>query len=107
MPERQDNRLRLGTRGSARARWQADWVAERLTESGVDVQLIVIETTGDVTSGPIGKMPVQGVFTKEIQRALIEDRIDLAVHSLKDLPIETPEALPWRQFRNAPPRATL
>lgn len=81
--------LRLGTRASALARWQADWVATRLAETGIDVQLVPITTQGDAQQqGPIGAIGVQGVFTKEIQRALLENEIDLAVHSLKDLPTE-------------------
>jgi len=81
--------LRLGTRGSALARWQADWVADRLRELGRDVELIVIATQGDANLRPLGEIGGQGVFTKEIQRALLDERIDLAVHSLKDLPTET------------------
>lgn len=88
------NTIRLGTRASALARWQADWVATRLEELGVTVGLVPITTTGDREQrGPIGSLGGQGVFTKEIQRALIEDRIDLAVHSLKDLPTEPVEGL--------------
>lgn len=86
--------IRLGTRASALARWQADWVAARLTELRVTVELVPITTTGDREQrGPIGALGGQGVFTKEIQRALLDDRIDLAVHSLKDLPTEPVEGL--------------
>ena len=81
--------VRLGTRGSALARWQADWVACQLRSRGVEVQLKLIQTTGDVRTGPIGQLAAQGVFTKEIQRALLDGEIDLAVHSLKDLPTGT------------------
>lgn len=88
------NTIRLGTRASALARWQADWVAGRLEELGVAVELVPITTTGDREQrGPIGSLGSQGVFTKEIQRALIENRIDLAVHSLKDLPTEPVDGL--------------
>jgi hydroxymethylbilane synthase len=80
--------LRLGTRASALARWQAEWVATRLADLGVRTQLVPITTKGDVTSGPLGAMGQQGVFTKEIQRSLVAGEIDLAVHSLKDLPTE-------------------
>ena len=62
-------RIRLGTRSSALARWQADWVAERLTREGVQVEMVLITTQGDARSGPIGALGGQGVFTKEIQRA--------------------------------------
>ena len=84
-----DSRLfRLGTRGSPLAKWQAEWIAARLREQGIRVELVLITTSGDVTDGAISTVGGQGVFTKEIQRALIDDRIDLAVHSLKDLPTE-------------------
>lgn len=80
--------IRIGTRGSALARWQAEWVAARLAELKIEVQLVLIQTQGDVKSGPIGAIGTQGVFTKELQRALLDRQIDLAVHSLKDLPTE-------------------
>ena len=81
--------LRLGTRASALARWQADWVAARLRELGVSVELVPITTTGDtLQAGPIETLGAQGVFTKELQRALLDESIDLAVHSLKDLPTD-------------------
>jgi hydroxymethylbilane synthase len=86
-------RLRLGTRASPLARWQADWVAARLHEMHVDVEMVLIATGGDVKSGPIGSIGGQGVFTKEIQRALLIGEVDLAVHSLKDLPTEPIDGL--------------
>ena len=86
--------LRLGTRASALARWQANWVAKRLRDSGVAIELVPITTQGDAQqSGPIGALGSPGVFTKEIQRALVDGEIDLAVHSLKDLPTEPVEGL--------------
>ncbi len=86
--------IRLGTRASALARWQAEWVASRLKQLGVTVELVPITTIGDREQrGPIGSLGSQGVFTKEIQRALLEDRIDLAVHSLKDLPTDPVDGL--------------
>jgi len=75
------------------ARWQADWVTARLTELGGKVVLVEISTTGDRQQTPIGVSTAPGVFTKEIQRALLEDRIDLAVHSLKDLPTDEVDGL--------------
>lgn len=82
-------RIRLGTRASALARWQADWVAARLAELGVDVLLVPLVTAGDRhQQQAIGALGGRGLFTKEIQRALLDDQIDLAVHSLKDLPTE-------------------
>ena len=87
-------RLRLGTRASALARWQAGWVAAQLQNCGVEIELVPITTKGDAQSrDPIGNLGSPGVFTKELQRALSEDRIDLAVHSLKDLPTEIVEGL--------------
>jgi hydroxymethylbilane synthase len=81
--------LRLGTRGSPLARWQAEWTAGALQALGHDVELVPITTSGDrEQSGPIGAIGTQGVFTKELQRALLDGAIDFAVHSLKDLPTE-------------------
>jgi hydroxymethylbilane synthase len=78
--------LRLGTRASALARRQADWVAAQLQARGIDVELVAIVTTGDCRQEPLDAIGGTGVFTKELQRALLDRRIDLAVHSLKDLP---------------------
>ncbi len=97
--------LRLGTRSSPLARWQAEWVAARLEENGVAVELIPISTQGDKQQqGPIAAMGGIGVFTKEIQRALLETRIDLAVHSLKDLPTERVAGL---TLAAVPPRGPI
>lgn len=93
--------VRLGTRSSPLARWQANWVASQLRDVGTTVELVLVQTEGDVRSGPIGQLGSQGLFTKEIQRALLEDRIDLAVHSLKDLPTEP---FPGLQLAAVPPR---
>ena len=73
--------LRLGTRGSALARWQAESVAAELAQLGVEVELVAITTRGDSQQVPIEAIGGQGVFTKEIQRALLEGRIDLAVYA--------------------------
>lgn len=80
--------LRIGTRSSPLALWQATWVAQELKNSGQPVEIVHVSTTGDVTSGPLGEIGGQGLFTKEIQAALIDNRVDIAVHSLKDLPTE-------------------
>jgi len=80
--------LRLGTRASALARWQAEWVAAELARLGVQVELIHVSTQGDVSARPLGAIGGQGLFTKELQNALLDGVIDLAVHSLKDLPTE-------------------
>jgi hydroxymethylbilane synthase len=81
--------LRLGTRASALARWQADWVAAQLRERGNEVLLVPITTTGDRQRGTIAAIGGEGVFAREIRIALLDGRIDLAVHSLKDLPTAT------------------
>jgi hydroxymethylbilane synthase len=79
--------LRLGTRASALARWQADWVAARLGDLGVEVVLVPVTTSGDREQRQsVAAIGGEGLFTKEIQQALLDNRIDLAVHSLKDLP---------------------
>lgn len=86
--------LRLGTRGSPLARWQAEWTAAELRRLGSEVELVPISTRGDREQvGPIGAIGTQGVFTKELQRALLDGQIDLAVHSLKDLPTEPVDGL--------------
>lgn len=83
-------KIRIGTRASALARWQAEWVASQIRDlAGVEVELVPISTAGDrQQQGPIGSIGSQGVFTKEIQKALLDERVDVAVHSLKDLPTD-------------------
>ena len=78
------------------ALWQANWVKARLEEryAGVRVELEIIRTQGDQRADvPLAEIGGKGLFTKEIERALLEGRIDLAVHSMKDLPTELPEGL--------------
>jgi hydroxymethylbilane synthase len=83
--------LRIGSRGSQLALWQANHVAGFLRERGYKVEIEVIHTTGDkVTEVPLSKVGTKGMFTKEIEEALAEGRIHLAVHSLKDLPADLP-----------------
>lgn len=83
--------LRIGSRGSQLALWQANHIAGRLRGHGHSVEIEIIKTTGDrlqeVTFAQVGS---KGMFTKEIEEALAEGRVDLAVHSLKDLPTELP-----------------
>ena len=93
--------IRLGTRQSALALWQANYVSNALRSLGHDVQLVKITTSGDVSTTPLGESGGQGVFTKEIQRALLDNRCDLAVHSLKDLPTEV---IPELTLVAVPPR---
>lgn len=82
-------RLRIGSRGSALALWQANHISALLRAKGHEVELEIIKTTGDkITDVALAKVGTKGMFTKEIEEALVEGRVDLAVHSLKDLPTE-------------------
>jgi hydroxymethylbilane synthase len=82
-------RLRIGSRGSQLALWQANYISALLREYGHQVELEVIKTTGDkITDVALAKVGTKGMFTKEIEEALAVGRVDLAVHSLKDLPTE-------------------
>ncbi len=86
----------IGTRGSKLALWQAEWVKSELVRRhpGLTVALEVIKTTGDkILDVPLAKVGGKGLFVKEIEEALLEGRIDLAVHSMKDMPGEMPEGL--------------
>jgi len=80
-------RLRIGSRGSQLALWQANHIAALLRERGHEVELEIIKTTGDkILDVALAKVGTKGMFTKEIEEALADNRVDLAVHSLKDLP---------------------
>ncbi|MGH9662595.1 MAG: hydroxymethylbilane synthase, partial [Bryobacteraceae bacterium] len=86
--------LTIGTRGSALALWQARWVEARLTALGHSCRIEIVHTTGDrVQSVPLAAVGVKGLFTKELEDGLRDGSLDLAVHSLKDLPTELPEGL--------------
>ena len=88
--------LKIGTRGSQLALFQANWVKERLVQAHPDlkVTLVKIKTTGDkIQDAPLAKIGGKGLFVKEIEEALLQKRIDLAVHSIKDVPTEFPEGL--------------
>lgn len=101
------NAVRIGTRGSPLARWQAEWVAERLktVHPGLRVELVEIKTQGDRDRNtPLAQLGGLGLFTKEIQRALLDGTVDVAVHSLKDLPTQGPTAL---TLGAVPPREGL
>lgn len=82
-------RLRIGSRGSQLALWQANHIAAHLRDRGHEVDIETIHTTGDkITGVALAQVGAKGMFTKEIEEALADGRIDLAVHSLKDLPTE-------------------
>jgi hydroxymethylbilane synthase len=84
-------RLRIGSRGSQLALWQANHISALLRDRGHGVEIEIIKTTGDkITDVALAKVGTKGMFTKEIEEALADGRVDLAVHSLKDLPTELP-----------------
>ncbi len=86
--------LVIGSRGSQLALWQSRWVAARLALLGFETSIEIIHTTGDkITDVPLAKVGTKGLFTKEIEEALLAKSVDLAVHSLKDMPTELPAGL--------------
>jgi len=86
--------LTIGSRGSQLALWQARWIQARLESMGEQCRLEIIHTTGDkITDVALSKVGTKGLFTKEIEEALLAGAIDLAVHSLKDMPTELPAGL--------------
>ena len=90
------SRIRIGTRGSRLALWQSENVADslRAAHPGLDVELCIIKTIGDrVQDRPLEAIGQTGLFTKELERALLDDEVDIAVHSLKDLPSILPDGL--------------
>ena len=118
--------LRIGSRGSALALWQANHIESRLRGEGHSADVTVIKTTGDkITDVPLARVGTKGMFTKEIEEALLAESIDLAVHSLKDLPTELDPAfalvavldredprdvfvsLRYRQIEELPPSAVV
>ena len=87
--------LVIGSRGSKLALWQAEHARERLLQLNpqIDIRIEIIKTTGDVKKDPLSVIGGKGVFTKELEDALLDGRIDIAVHSLKDLPTILPDGL--------------
>ncbi len=88
--------IKIGTRGSKLALWQAEWVKARIEERfpSCCAELVVIKTRGDkILDAPLAKIGGKGLFVKEIEEALMDGRIDLAVHSMKDMPADIPEGL--------------
>jgi hydroxymethylbilane synthase len=86
--------LTVGSRGSQLALWQARWIQTRLQSFGIESRLEIIHTTGDkITDVALSRVGTKGLFTKEIEEALLNSSIDVAVHSLKDMPTELPEGL--------------
>ncbi len=88
--------IRIGTRGSKLALWQANWVAARLRErcSGLEVAIEPIKTTGDVVQDrPLAAIGVTGSFTRDLDKALLAGQVDVVVHSLKDMPTDLEEGI--------------
>lgn len=88
--------MKLGTRGSALALWQANWVKAELEQriAGLSVELVLIKTTGDkILDVPLAQIGGKGLFTKELDEALLNGSIDIAVHSLKDVPFQLPDGI--------------
>jgi hydroxymethylbilane synthase len=86
--------ITIGSRGSQLALWQAQWVESQLTALGESCRIEIIRTTGDkITDVPLAKVGTKGLFTKEIEDALLAGAVDVAVHSLKDMPTELPAGL--------------
>lgn len=94
--EMKRNSIVIGTRGSKLALWQAEWIASELRKlaPGAQVELRKIKTTGDkILDVPLAKVGGKGLFVKEIEEALLRGEVDLAVHSMKDVPTDFPEGL--------------
>jgi hydroxymethylbilane synthase len=87
--------IRIGTRGSMLAKWQAEFVRKKILEAtGVDAEIVIIKTTGDnLQTASFAQIGGKGVFIKELEEALLNQQIDLAVHSVKDIPTEVPSRL--------------
>jgi hydroxymethylbilane synthase len=87
--------IRIGTRGSMLAKWQAEFVRKKILEAtGVDAEIVIIKTTGDkLQTASFAQIGGKGVFIKELEEALLNEEIDLAVHSVKDIPTEVPSRL--------------
>jgi hydroxymethylbilane synthase len=87
--------IRIGTRGSMLAKWQAEFVRKKIFQAtGVDAEIVIIKTTGDkLQQTSFAQIGGKGVFVKELEEALLEEHIDLAVHSVKDIPTNVPSRL--------------
>ncbi len=87
-------KITIGSRGSALALWQANWVKDRLAAAGHEIKIQIIKTSGDkLQNAQLAASGTKGLFIKEIEEALLSRQVDLAVHSMKDLPTDLPEGL--------------
>jgi hydroxymethylbilane synthase len=88
--------IKIGTRGSKLALWQANWIKTELNKNipSLSIKIVVIKTKGDkILDVPLAKVGGKGLFVKEIEEALLDGRVDIAVHSMKDMPADLPEGL--------------
>jgi hydroxymethylbilane synthase len=87
--------LRIGSRGSILARWQAEFVRKQLFQAtGMEAEIIIIKTSGDkMQQTPLTQLGGKGIFIKELEEALLDESVDIAVHSVKDIPTDTPSRL--------------
>jgi hydroxymethylbilane synthase len=87
--------LRIGTRGSVLAKWQAEFVRKQIFQAtGIDGEIVIIKTSGDkMQQSPLSQIGGKGIFIKELEDALLEESIDIAVHSVKDIPTAVPSRL--------------
>jgi hydroxymethylbilane synthase len=87
--------IRIGTRGSMLAKWQAEFIRKRIFQTtGADAEIVIIKTTGDkLQTASFSQIGGKGVFIKELEEALLNEEVDLAVHSVKDIPTDVPSRL--------------
>jgi hydroxymethylbilane synthase len=87
--------IRIGTRGSVLAKWQAEFIRRKIFQAtGVDAEIVIVRTTGDkLQTAPFSQIGGKGVFIKELEDALLSEEVDLAVHSVKDIPTDVPSRL--------------
>jgi hydroxymethylbilane synthase len=87
--------LRIGSRGSILARWQAEFVRKQLFQlTGMEAEIVIIKTSGDrMQQAPLTQIGGKGIFIKELEEALMDESVDLAVHSVKDIPTDVPGRL--------------
>jgi hydroxymethylbilane synthase len=95
MPDRSAERLIVGTRGSLLARTQTQWVMDRIAEAwpGLELRMQIVSTAGDRLKGPLPEIGGKGLFTEDLERALLDGSIDIAVHSCKDVPTRLSDGL--------------
>ena len=87
-------RIRIGTRDSELALWQANTVAQKINELGIETEIIAVKSTGDIIlDKPLYELGITGIFTKTLDVAMLQGTIDIAVHSMKDVPTSLPKGI--------------